>query len=108
MNGEMEYEVGRILQSEIGTTHWKIGGKYKTLQSLYFLVKWKSYLNDESTWEPEMSLEHALESIEEFYTDNLEVPALITWGQVWKGGGAPVRDIRNISGYTYFYEHVTT
>jgi hypothetical protein len=65
-------------------------------------------MHDESTWEPGTSLEHALELIEEFYTDNLEASALIPCGQVWKGGGAPVRDLRNISGYTYFYEHVTT
>jgi hypothetical protein len=74
----MEYEVERILQCEVHTTHHKIGGRYKSFKSLYFLVKWKGYLDDESTWEPGTSLAHALQSIEEFYGENPEAPVIST------------------------------
>jgi hypothetical protein len=78
IEGEKEYEVERILWSEVHTTHQKIGGRYKQFKSLYFLIQWKGYPDDESTWEPGMSLEHARESIEEFYGENPEGPALTT------------------------------
>jgi hypothetical protein len=41
-----------------------------------------------------MRLEHAEESVKEFYEKNPEVPAIMTWGQVWRGGGATVMEIR--------------
>jgi hypothetical protein len=65
-------------KSEILTTRRKIGGRYKQFKSLYFLVQWKGYPDDESTWEPGTSLEHATESIEEFYAQNSKAPALTT------------------------------
>jgi hypothetical protein len=49
-----------------------------TFKSLYFLVQWKGYPEDESTWEPGTSLEHAKETIEEFYEENPEAPAITT------------------------------
>jgi hypothetical protein len=70
IEGEMEYEVERILQSEVCTTCWKISERYKFFKSLYFLVKWKCYPNDKSTWESGMCLEQVLEYREEFYEVN--------------------------------------
>jgi hypothetical protein len=69
-----------ILQSEVCTTRWKIGGKNNSFKRLYFLVKWKGYPDDESTWELRKSLEHALYSIKEFYGENPEVLVISTWG----------------------------
>jgi hypothetical protein len=78
MEGETEYEVEQILQSKVRTTCRKIGRRYKSFQSLYFLVKWKGYPNDESTWELGMSLAHVSKSIEEFYGANPEAAMLMT------------------------------
>jgi hypothetical protein len=78
IEGEKEYEVERILQSEVRSTRQEIGGRYKQFKSFYFLVQWKGYPEDEWTWEPGTSLEHAKESIEEFYRENPEAPALTT------------------------------
>jgi hypothetical protein len=78
IEGENEYEVEWILQSEVRTTRRKIGGRYRHFKSLYFLVQWKGYPDDESTGEPGTCLEHATESIEEFYAQNPEAPALMT------------------------------
>jgi hypothetical protein len=46
IEGEKEYEVERILQSEVHTTHRKIGRRYKHFKSLYFLVQWKGFPNE--------------------------------------------------------------
>jgi hypothetical protein len=78
IEGEKEYKVVQILQSEVHTTRRKIDGRYKSFKSLYFLVQWKGYPDNESTWEPGTSLEHVTESIEEFYGENLEAPARTT------------------------------
>jgi hypothetical protein len=78
IEGEKEYEVERILQSEVHTTCWKIGRRYEFCKSLYFLVQWKDYPDDKSTWKPGTSLEHVSESIEEFYGQNHDVPAITT------------------------------
>jgi hypothetical protein len=68
----------RLLQSEVCTSRRKIGERYKHFKSFYFLVHWKGYLDDKSTWEPGMSLEHTSESIEEFYRQNPNAPAIST------------------------------
>jgi hypothetical protein len=67
-----------ILQSEVRTTRRKIGERYKSFKNLYFLVKWKGYPDNESTWEPGTNLWHAFESIEEFYGENPEATAIST------------------------------
>jgi hypothetical protein len=64
IEGEKEYQVEWILQSEVCTTCRKIGGRYKSFKSLYFLVQWKGYPDDESTWESGTSLEHCYEDTE--------------------------------------------
>jgi hypothetical protein len=67
-----------MLQSEVRMTRWKIGRRYEIYKSLYFLVKWKSYPDEESTWEPGTSLELVLQSIEEFYRKNLKTLTIST------------------------------
>jgi hypothetical protein len=92
----MEIKLKWILQSEVHTTCWKISGRYKSFKSLYFLVKWKGYPEAESTWEPGMSLEHALESIERFDQSNPKVLAITTRGRDWRRQGVSVMDMRII------------
>jgi hypothetical protein len=67
-----------ILQREVRTTRRKIGGRYKSFKSLYFLVRWKGYPDEKSTREPATSLEHASTSIEELSEENPEALALLT------------------------------
>ena len=76
IEGEKEYEVEKIVQGEIRTTHRKIWGRNKVTKSLYFLVKWKGYPEDECTWEPGKHLSNAAEQVEEFYKENPEAPAI--------------------------------
>jgi hypothetical protein len=67
-----------ILQSNVATTRQKIGEGYKSFKSFYLLVQWKGYPDNKWTWEPGMRLEHAEESVKEFYEKNPEVPAIMT------------------------------
>jgi hypothetical protein len=70
--------VEQILQGEVHTNCQKIGRRYKSFKSLYFLVNWKGYPDDESPWEPGTSLKHVSKTIEEFYLMNPEAPAIMT------------------------------
>src|SRR5215813_3784681 len=45
---------------------------------LQFLVKWKGYPHEESTWEPEVNLKHAPKSIEKFYLKHPAAPRKIS------------------------------
>ena len=76
VDGELEYEVERILPSEVRTTRRHQGNRHRNIRTLHFLVKWKGYPEDECTWEPGQSLEGIAELIEELYTNNPDAPKL--------------------------------
>ena len=76
IEGEMEYEVERILQSEIRRTRRKEKGKYKNYRTLFYLVKWKGYPEDECTWEPGAHLGSAEEEVEKFHQNNPDADKL--------------------------------
>ena len=50
----IEYEVEKILNKKISN------GK------TFYRIKWKGYSNDQSTWEPEINLQHCKEIIKGF------------------------------------------
>ena len=76
IEGELEYEVEAILQSEIRTTKRKVKGRYKTYQTLYYLVKWKGYPEHECSWEPGTNLGQAEKEVEEFHKNNPQAEKL--------------------------------
>ena len=76
VDGELEYEVEAVLQSEIRTTRRRQGARHRTVRTLYFLIKWKGYPEDECTWKPGTSLEELPELVEEFYHRNPDAPKL--------------------------------
>jgi hypothetical protein len=76
IEGEMEYEVEKILQGEIRTTRRKVKGRYKAFRTMFYLVKWKGYPEDECTWEPGTNLRSADEEVEEFHRNNPDAPKL--------------------------------
>jgi hypothetical protein len=45
---------------------------------LHFLVKWKGYPHEESTWQPEKDLENAQETIQDFYSRHPAAPRKIS------------------------------
>jgi len=46
--------------------------------SLQYLVKWKGYPHEESTWEPAVNLEHAAECVAEFHRKHPSAPRRIS------------------------------
>src|SRR6266852_5951393 len=76
VDGELEYEVESILQSEIRTTRHRQGQRHRVIRTLYFLVKWKGYPEDECTWEPGSALDHVPDLVEQFYQTHPDAPTL--------------------------------
>ena len=70
----MEWEVEKIVQSEIITYTRKIRRVSKTFKKLRYFVKWAGYSEDENTWEPPEGLENAREEVERFHKENPRMP----------------------------------
>jgi len=75
IDGDLEWEVERIVKSEIISYTRKVRGRNKRMHELRYFVKWKGCSEDENTWEPPEGLENAKELIEGFYEENPEMPS---------------------------------
>ena len=76
IEGEKEFEVERIMRSEVRETRKRVRGRARITKKLYYLVKWVRYPDDECTWEPGEHLIHASEYIEDFHRENPEAQKL--------------------------------
>ena len=76
INGDLEYEVEKIVNSEIRSSTKKVNGRNKRVKTQFYLVKWKGYPEDECTWEPGHHLTSAEEKVEEFHQRNPQAPTL--------------------------------
>jgi len=59
IEGDLEWEVERIVKSEIISNRRKVRGMNKPMQELRCFVKWKGCAADENTWEPPEGMENA-------------------------------------------------
>ena len=78
INGDLEYEVEKIVNSEIRQSTKKVDRQNKQIKTLFYLVKWKGYPEDKCTWEPGHHLTLAEEKVEKFHQNNPEAPTLQT------------------------------
>ena len=76
IKGDLEYEVEKIVNSEIRNSIKKVNGQNKGIKTQFYLVKWKGYPEDECTWEPGHHLTSAEEKLEEFHQNNPHAPTL--------------------------------
>ena len=76
IDGDLEWEVEKIVESEIISYERRVRGRTRTLQELRYLVKWKGCSEDENNWEPPEHLENAQELVEQFHLENPEMPRL--------------------------------
>jgi len=75
IDGDLEWEVERNVNSEIISYSRNGRGRNKRMCELTYFVKWKGCSEDENTWEPPESLENAQEVIEGFHQENPDMPS---------------------------------
>jgi len=75
IDGDLEWEVERIVKSEIISYTQKVRGDNKRRRKLRYFVKCKGCSEYENTWEPPESLENARELIESFHQENPDMPS---------------------------------
>jgi len=72
VEGDLEWEVERIVKSEIITYTRKVRRVNKEFKELQYFVKWAGCSEDENTWEPREGLENARGEVEKFHRENPE------------------------------------
>jgi len=74
LEGNLEWEVERIVKSEIITYTRKVRRVHKEFKELRYVVKWAGCSEDERTWEPPEGLGNPREEVEKFHRENPEMP----------------------------------
>jgi len=76
IEGALEWEVERIVKSEVITYTRKVGRGNQEFKELRYFIKWKGCTEDENTWEEPEGLGNVQELMEEFNRQNPEMPGL--------------------------------
>jgi len=71
--GDLEWEVERIVKSEIISYTRKVRGRHKVVKKLRYFVKWKGCAENENTWEQPEGMKNAQEEVERFHRENPEM-----------------------------------
>ena len=74
IKGDLEWEVQRIVKSEIISYTRNVRGRNKPMKELRYFVKWKGWAEDEDTWEPPEGMKNEQEEVERFHKENPEMP----------------------------------
>jgi len=74
IEGDLEWEVERIVKREIISYTRKVRGRNKPMKELWYFVKWKGCAEDENTWELREVMRNAQEEGERFHRENPEMP----------------------------------
>ena len=76
IEGDLKWEVERIVKSEVITYTRRVGRRNRTFKELSYFVKWKECAEDENTWEPPEGLTNAQELVDRFHRQNPDMPGL--------------------------------
>jgi len=74
IEGDLEWEVERIVKGEIISYRQKVRGRNKPMKELGYFVKWKGCAEAENTWEPHEGMRKGQEEVERFHRENPEMP----------------------------------
>jgi len=73
IEGDLEWEVERIVKRGFISYTRKVSGRNKLMKELRYFVKWKGCAEDENTWEPPEGMKNAQEEVERFHRKNAEM-----------------------------------
>ena len=73
VSNNKEYKVEAIIDNAVYAKKVE-----KHLSGLYYLVSWKNYSKEESTWEPSFAVIHLWKMISTFHKDHPEKPTAIS------------------------------
>ena len=76
INRDLEWEVEKIIKSEIISYDRRARGRTRTFKELHSFVKWRGCSEHENTWEPPEHLERAQELVDDFHRENPDMPRL--------------------------------
>jgi len=76
IDGDLEWEVQKIIDSEIISYYQSVRGRTRTFKGLRNIMKWRGCSEDENTWEPPEHLERAQELVQGFHRENPDMPRL--------------------------------
>jgi len=74
IEGDLEWEVERIVKSEVISYTRQVRGRNKQMKELWYFVKWKGCAEDENTWEPPEGMNKAQEEVERYHRKNPQIP----------------------------------
>jgi len=74
VEADLEWEVEKIVKSEIIPYTRKVRRVNNEFKKLRYFVKWAGCSEDENTWEPPERLGKASEEVEKFNSENPEMP----------------------------------
>ena len=76
IEGDLEWEVEKIVKSEVITYTRKVGRRKRRFKELRYFFKWKGCAENENTWEPPEGLTNAQELVDTFHRQNPGMPEL--------------------------------
>ena len=76
IEGDLEWEIERIIKSEKISYTRKVRGRNKPMKELRYFVKWKGCAEDKNMCEPLEGMGNAHEEVERFHRENPEMPGL--------------------------------
>ena len=76
IDGDLVWEVERIVKGEVISYKRRQGRRNRTIKELRYFVKWKGFGEDENTWEPPENLDGAADLVEEFHRRYPDMPGL--------------------------------
>ena len=74
IEGNLEWEVEKIVKSEIITYMRKVRKVNKEFHELRYFVKWAGCSEDQNTWKPPVWLVNAREVVEKVHRENVGMP----------------------------------
>jgi len=76
IEGNLDWQVERIVKREIISYMRKVRGRDKPIKERGYFVQWKGCADDENTYEPPEGMQNSQEEVETFQRESPEIPGL--------------------------------